>query len=297
MGVPEMGIPEMAAGEEMGDMDCCDTPVTDPPTIDQMADTLIETPDTTKLFFGEVIGSFRQLIKRTCLSEVVRVPENTETSSFVIRRRAFPEYGGRIPDGSSVFSDSMVLTYANGQKYVPAATTNLNYVARMFLAWRGSVRWTIDTSTLNVQSGTDRFNSISPYISRDSSTGRTTRNEALLTPGTPAQNINITTIDDEDFLALRGAYLGNTNVNPILSAEIPFYYNGRFLYTENDPTYVGLVNEPSYIFRAVLPGSGPDTDISLVRLFCSAGEDMNFFYFNGMPPMFYQPSLPNDPGP
>lgn len=296
MGVPEMGVPEMAEGDESKDMDCCDDPVMDPQTIDTMADALIDAPETTKLFFGEVIGSFRQMLKRTCLAEVVRVDDFSTSTVLTIRRRAFPEYGGRLQDAASTFNDSMVLTYGNGLKIVPAGTTYLNYVAQMFLGWRGSIRWTFDTSTLSVSSGSDRFNSISTVISRELVTPRTTVVSELNDDTTPAQNVNVTLLQAEDFMYLQGAYIGNTNVNPIHSVEVPFYTNRRFEFTQAQPSFQAIVEEPAWRFSAVLPGSASDNDISFVRCFCSAGEDLNFFFFNGLPPMFYQPDLPTDPG-
>jgi hypothetical protein len=297
MGVPEMGIPEMAEGDQGADMDCCDDPVMDPPTIDTMADAMIDSPDTTKLFFGEVIGSFRQMMKRTCLSEVVVVDDLPSTTILSITRRAFPEFGGRLPDSTSTFTDSMAITFANGQKYIPAATTYINYVSRMFLGWRGSIRWTFDTSTLNVSSGSDRFNSISTIVARSLSTPRTTTSTALRNGSAPLHNVNFSMIEAEDKMFLDGAFIGNTNVNPIHSVEVPFYSNRRFEFIESSKSFQDIIDEPSFKFNAVLPGSDSDTDVSFVRMFCSAGEDFNLFFFNGMPPLFFQPSIPNDPGP
>jgi hypothetical protein len=137
--------PEMFIGEpemDSGAADCCDDAITDPPTIDQMADTIIDTPDTTKLFFGEVIGSFRQMLKRTVMHEIVRVEEPVGTSLFTMTRGAFPEYGGYIT--TLVTPNSMAYEYNDGTAIIPCNTTYLNYVTRMFAGWRGSVRWTVD---------------------------------------------------------------------------------------------------------------------------------------------------------
>jgi hypothetical protein len=289
-------IPEAGTGDTTEEMDCCDDAIQDPPTIDTMADAIIDTPETTKLFFGEVIGSFRQLLKRTCLSEVVVVNDEATSSVLTIDRRAFPEYGGMLTNGDTAFGNSMVLQYSNGQKVVPTATTPINYLARMFLGWRGSVRWTFDTSTLNVTSGADQFNSISPVISRSDLSSRLTKVLPLRDPTSPLFNAGTTLLDQEDFMFLLGAFVGNTNVNPLTSVEVPFYSNRRFEYTHFDSSFGSFTEGPSYKFQAVLPGSAGDTDISFVRLFCSAGEDFNLFFFNGLPPIFNQPTLPLDPG-
>lgn len=294
MGVPEMGYPEMAEGDQTADMDCCDDPVMDPPTIDTMADAIIDSPDTTKLFFGEVIGSFRQMLKRTCLSEVVRLNDDTKSTISTISRRAFPEFGGRLPNSAPTFAGSVALTYSNGEKYVPAATTYINYISQMFLGWRGSIRWTVDTSTLNVSSGNDRFNSVTTILARDNISVRTSTSTELLGTGVPPQNVNVVMMNNEDSMFVNGGFVGNTNVNPVHSVEVPFYANRRFLLTQNQPSYTAVLDEPCFTFSAVLPGSATDDDVSFVRMFCSAGEDLNFFFFNGLPPMFFQPTLPND---
>lgn len=292
-GVVLMNEPEME--EAGGDDDCCDAPVADPNKVDEMADTLIETPDTTKLFFGEVIGSFRQMIKRTTLSEVVRVPERTDTNYFEIERAAFPSYGGKV--FGSFFADSHVLQYSNGVNVVPCANTYLNYVSRMFLGWRGSVRWTFDTSSLNVSAGDDRYNSLTTTLSRRLSTGRTNKITDLPFGNRPEINIGPDMLRLGKIEALYGAFLGNTNVNPIQSVEVPFYLNKRFIPTMEDISYAETVEQPSVRFSTLLPASRNNSDVSLLKLYCAAGEDLNFFFFNGMPGIFYETELPTDPGP
>jgi hypothetical protein len=294
MGIPEMGVPEMGEGNDSADMDCCDDPVMDPPTIDTMADALIDNSDTTKLFFGEVIGSFRQMIKRTCLSEVVALVDTSTALSALLSRRSFPEYGGRLQDTASVFSNSMVTQYSSGLKYVVTGTTYLNYVAQMFLGWRGSVRWTFDLSTLNTSFGTDAFNSVTAMVNRDTTSGRINQFVTLWTPGESLRNLNIRLLQRGDARALQGAFLGNSKVNPIFSTEVPFYSNQRFLLTQSQPSFAAIVEEPSWGFAVTLPTSTDGTDVTYVPLYCSAGEDMNFFFFNGLPPMFFQPSWPLD---
>jgi hypothetical protein len=294
--LPEMGIPEMADGDPMQDMDCCDNPVVDPPTIDTMADALIDTPDTTKLFFGEVIGSFRQMLKRTVLSEVIPIQELQETSRFLITRTAMPGLGGRLPDSENLFANSQVLTYSNGQKYLPVSTTYINYVTQMFAGWRGSIRWTVDASTLHVAGGDDRYNSVSVLVSRSPLSSRTQKTEQLRDITKPLHNIAISLLEEEQGTALNGLFVGNSNVNPLISAEVPFYSPYRFYPTWLEAGYDRLIEQPSFIIQGVIPQSRSDGDDSFLRMFVSAGEDFNLFYFNGLPPMFYQPSLPLDPG-
>lgn len=295
MGVPEMGRPEMAEGTDSTDMDCCSDQITDPPTIDTMADALIDNSDTTKLFFGEVIGSFRQMIKRTCLSEVVGFSDANTAINAVITRRSFPEYGGRLRNDASFFPKTMAFELANGTNYIVTSTTYLNYVAQMFLGWRGSVRWSFDTSTFNTSFGSDAFNSVSCIVNRDSTTTRINDFIPFWSSGESRKNLNVKLLQFAQADVLQGAFIGNTKVNPIFSVEVPFYSEKRFLLTQSQPAFDEVVEEPSWKFQAVVPISTDDFDVTFLRLFCSAGEDMNFFFFNGLPPIFEQSGFPINP--
>lgn len=294
MGTPEMGVPEMAEGADSTDMDCCSDQITDPPTIDTMADAFMDSTDTTKLFFGEVIGSFRQMIKRTCLSEVHVANDASTAAHLWIRRRSFPEYGGRLRDDALVSPGSMVQVYEDGRKYVITSTTYLNYVAQMFLGWRGSVRWTFDMSAFNTSFGTDAFNSVTAIVSRDSTSPRNSNVTVIREPTQPLKNTAIRFLQRTDARVLQGAVIGNTKVNPILSVEVPFYSDKRFELTQSQPGFDGIVEEPSWDFGVLLPTSTDGTDIVIMPAFCSAGEDLNFFFFNGLPPIFFQPDWPID---
>lgn len=290
--VPEMmNIPEMA-DEAMKDMDCCDDPVNDPPTIDTMADAIIDHPNITKLFYGEAIGSFRQMMKRECLSEVILVPERTETSYFAFERGMIPENGG-IYTGVAA-PNGVPLVFSNGDLVVPAATNFLNYTMMMFAGWRGSVRWTVNTSNLIRSSGADQFNSISCTYSRVARTLRTTTSRNI-NPGL-TNNMICDLIDEDDKETVLGAYLGNSQVNPVQSIEVPFYSNKRFYPCAEFPSFNTFTEYPGWRFSTILPATQADSDLSVLYTYCSAGEDFNLFFYQGLPALYYQPLLPNDPG-
>jgi hypothetical protein len=288
--------PEMYIGEpemDSGDADCCVEAITDPPTIDKIADTIIDTPDTTKLFFGEVIGSFRQMLKRTVLHEIRRVNELPETTLFRMTRGAFPEYGGFITDG--LLQGSMAYEYTDGRKAIICNTTYLNYVARMFAGWRGSIRWTVDTSMLNVSGGTEHYNSVTSQLSRTTSGIRTQQSVSLTDAITENSMIALFNSIYQD--STNGMFLGNTSVNPIQSIEVPFYSNNRFVVTWKDEGLYefGMPVAPSWCLSTVVPGT-EGVNESFLTTYCSAGEDFNLFFFNGMPPIYRQSGFPFDSG-
>jgi hypothetical protein len=258
-----------------------------------MADAMIENSDTTKLFFGEVIGSFRQMLKRQYFAEAVLISEDTAASRVYFTRAAFPEYGGRYND--SDLSTSPVLKYGDGSLYVPNATTMVNYVALAFLGWRGSLRWTFDSSTLNVQGAGDRFNSITYSISRTDDVLRVNDSGALA--AALPNNTIVNCLNEESFDPAMGTYLGNTNVNPIQAVEIPFYSNERFVPAITDIPYDTAYPYPGFKYLVNLPGSNSSSEVSFVKTYVSAGEDFNLFFYQGPPPIYRQPVFPSDPGP
>jgi len=280
-------VPETAEMEK--DMDCCESPVTDPPKIDTMADALVADPDVNKLFFGEVVASFRQLLKRDCLAEIIQVDRPEQPSTFTFSRRAFPEYGGRT--ASAIFSNSMCYPVGT-DNWVPVATTYINYISKMFLGWRGSIRWTIDTSAIIIGTQNEAFGSKSVLFHRQESTPRVNLSSNLgtstLDPGVKSRILN-------NYKATTniGSYLGNNGVNPIVPIEVPFYSNERFFLVNNSKPFFDVVEEPSWngIFTQT-DFSAADYSAQFFYLYCSAGEDFNLFYFSGMPALYKVVSFP-----
>ena len=285
--IPESGVPD--------DGDDQAAPITDPESIDQMAQTNIDTPDTTLVFMGEVIPSFRTLLKRGYRSELRIMSEASSTALYKISRSSFPSYGGFISNQTPV-SGSMVTSFADGRFYNASLTTLLNYLGRSFLGWRGSTRWTVDTSTVNLTSlggdGADFWNSTTFSLSR--------RNNFDLTQtiaesaGPLFSNIPQVFNELDRGIDCYGVYLGNTGVNPIQTIEVPYLQNDRFKYTFVDDNYASPSLGPGWDCSLMIPNSSTVTDTSYLKLYVSTGEDFNFFFFNGMPPVYYEPVFAQD---
>lgn len=292
--VPEsaFNIPEMDMG---ADAECCENVIADPPTIDTMADVLIDTPDTTKLFFGEVIGSFRQLIKRTCLHEVLRVQPSAVMTLFRMQRAMFPETPGYY-NGTSL-TNSMTLSYTDGTTVVPCKMTYIKYVSRLFLGWRGSIRWTVDTSHLNTKGNFYDLNSSTVTLSRAGTGPRVQNYYSLPFDGsTEKHNIGPNILNVVGEQTVFGAFVGNNRVNPLMSIEVPYYSIKRFEYCAEDYDFDLSVPYETWVLSTTMPGKQEGVDDITMTTYCSAGEDLNFFFFNGLPPMYYQANLPYDPG-
>jgi len=115
------------------------------------------------------------------------------------------------------------------------------------------------------------------------------------TIGTAADDVEIRSrvLNNYKATTIVGSYLGNNGVNPIVPVEVPFYSNQRFLPVHNDEVFFDIVEEPSWT------GIMTQTDFGSIlyspqflTLYCSAGEDFNLFYFNGMPALYKVVSFP-----
>jgi hypothetical protein len=289
MSVPESGtVPE--------DVDAADVPVVDPPPIDTMADSNLDVPNTTKVFMGEVIGSFRTMLRRAYRSEIRLVAEADSTAAYKISRSSFPTYGGFVTH-ETIPNGSMVTSFADGRFYNASLTTMLNYLGRSFLGWRGSTRWTIDTSTVNLSSydgngDSDLWNSITYTLARRNSYFN---GQAFVdTSGPLVSNIPQLFNGIDRGMDCNGAYLGNTAVNPIQTIEVPYLQNDRFKYTFLDDKYEDEVEGPGWECSLMIPRSLTAKDTSYLKFYVSAGEDFNFFFFNGMPPVYFEQAYAQD---
>lgn len=280
--IPESGVVEADADDQGGE------PV-DPPPIQSTGDTGIDTPDTTMVFIGETVASFRTLLKRANKTEIFMLPNIPSTTMVDISRSSYPTYGGFVT--STLPNGSMVTTFGDGRKYNPCLTTLLNYLGRAFVGWRGSTRWTIDTSTLHLASqgsevSADHWNSISFALSRANEYTLDTQfaDSTGVLPTNLPQRFN----ERERGADLNGMYLGNTSVNPIQTVEVPYMQNDRFKLTCKDDDYSTTTKGPGWKCTILMPAGLTGTNNSYVRFYVSAGEDFNLFFFNGLPPVYYE---------
>jgi len=284
---PPVSIPESGTVPE-NDNDDQGAPVEDPPPIDTMGDAMLDKPSTTMVFMGETIASFRTLLKRAYKSELRLVTEPTSTALYKISRGSFPTYGGFIT-GQNPRSGSMLTTFLDGRVYNASLTTLMNYLGRAFLGWRGSTRWTVDTSTVHltgqVEGVSDTWNSISFHLARrnDFTLSQQIAMIESVSPPNVAQAFN----EVDRGLDCYGMHIGNTAVNPIQTVEVPYLQNDRFKYTFLDDNYETTTNGPGWDCSFMMPNSS-FFDSSFLKLYVSAGEDFNFFFFNGMPPVYYE---------
>jgi hypothetical protein len=239
-----------------------------------------------KVFFGETISSFRQLLKRYNRHEVLYPFNNEGTPSYTIySRRPYPFYGGYTT--GQVQSDTVPVTVVDGT-YARSWVTLLNYLGVCYGGYRGSIRYFIDASTamrdeshLFVERNTDRNLQI--------------RNNTQFVTDEPFAR------DFYNNLIRVGSHAGSSltthAVNNTISAEIPYYEPYRFTQTKRLPTWGNALAryeiEP-FIIR-IAGRTNTAADIKYLTTWAAAGEDFNLFWYLGPPIYYVEGTMPAPP--
>lgn len=217
-----------------------------------------------KVFFGERVVSFRQLLKRYQLHSIFK--ESSATPGvWSIVNSDFPQYKGYSPNALHVTSTAKKINYVQ--------STLLNYLAPAFLAMRGSIRSKYHMASA-VPGSLQSFS-----VERASPLTAPAVGETF-TPWA-------TTDSDSSFARLnsvtRRAMYGGGAVTapeqqPVLEVEHPYYRNIRFDLTRR------LDNPSAYCKHIVTClKQGTASHLTLTR-YIATGEDFTLVYFQGAPP-------------
>jgi len=112
-----------------------------------MADLGSLTSHTNDVFMGETVRSFRTLLKRFTMSELVNVsiaPTGTDNGAVAIQRPAMP-----IEPGYTRKSDlgtERVTRTVQTKEYAYGFLTPLRFISSGYVGWRGSIRWKVTNS-------------------------------------------------------------------------------------------------------------------------------------------------------
>lgn len=238
------------------------------------------TDYTNHVYFGESIRSFRQLIKRYNLHEVLTFPGTWEEGDKIrcrYRRYMVPHEPGYTSDNNN----TSAVTF-NGFYYY-AQMTLLKYLIFGFGGWRGGTRWLIDSSTVDGRSQVIATRS-------DEFLGLVSDAERILLNGTgtaaTVTNLGRAHNDLDKFNGQNGCHVTNSEVNPVASFEVPYYSQFRFTPAKQRVrSGVGTFNFGTPTFSVNFTGKVNHDDF--LTSWVAAAEDFNCFFFLGAP-IFYQ---------
>jgi hypothetical protein len=240
-----------------------------------------------KVFTGEVVKSFRPLLKRYSLHSMLNATFNSDRRVLYGRRTAFPFLRGNVANAVHTTAAATPYNYCN--------TMLLHWVTLAFSGYRGSIRWKICPMSFMANDSLPITQVQREFSPRYYQNGRT----AVFTPITESQMAFQGALDaslslpatNKPLGGARGMVLTNGYVNPNTEFEVPFYSDDRFVpgkredYTNSFDTY--LLN--TFDYKIFMRGNNE----TYINAFCAAGEDFQVYFWTGLPPLYYNPSPPS----
>jgi hypothetical protein len=271
---------------------------TDEPNAPQQSQTTIvglppvDDANLNKVFFGESIVSLRPLLKRFALWN--RIPKvGTGTRIISVRYPMFPYFRGNVVGAVDSTLAATSYNYCN--------TLLLHWVRSAFQGWRGTIRYklvntgygatendymAVQRAPLSVGDPTYAYDAtIYPVHSSLSSA----RADAV-------QQFEALTATLPKYTTLLPGNLGmamtNINTNACLEFELPYYSNNRFTPGKTDYTTGPQTFEAPWDYRSTHSYSTAQTGSINVDVYTAGGEDLQFYFFTGLPRMYYESTIP-----
>jgi hypothetical protein len=262
----------------------------------QHADTLADMSSligpTNLVYFGETIRSFRALLRRYCMVELAAFKrDGTTGNAIALQRKAFPIEPGFT--SKSNLAPERVTRTVGGKEYAYGYLTPLRFISAGFVGWRGSIRWKVTSSNICCGSLLAPF-TVTRYSGCSPANIAATTGDKTTNAGIQSYFVGF----DEVTNMQEGAQLVSPTVEPIVSFEVPFYSQLRFLPSRSLTTFAADYGDPltskspcwKMGYELNPPVNGGDL-ISQHQLYCAAGEDFSLGMFVGAP-IVYIESIP-----
>lgn len=248
-----------------------------------------------KVSMGEAVRSFRTLIRRSALNEVIVVPTDTTNhlGYFWTRRTRYP-----VPPGYCVggFQQARNVDDTANVSYNWSILHLISYLAPCFAGARGSVMWHLNA--INMSGG---FNTPTPIrVVRSpqfASTGGGLITQATKTGANDARFYAVNCEHEET-----GAALTTTTTNQGLSVSIPNQTPALFQSCTWDAMTKGasteaIIDDSDYFTTEAIyyPSQGQTTRAAYIERYCAAGTDFTFVNFINVPLWYSYAATPSAP--
>jgi len=214
------------------------------------------TDDIYSVVFGEVITSFRQLLKRYEYHSPVAIT-GVALYNFRVTQNQFPSYRNRI-----------------GVR--PCNTTLVNWLTPAYTTRRGGMRWNLIPDSALAPPLLRAYNDFlaSEYqVVSDSSDIRTATGVTLAR----AYMLRRQTVASGEYTTTRD--------NPVLEIEVPFYTNRRFYTAKSSNMDTDTTVCPLYFSYGAFVNSAANTWFGW-NTYVAAAEDFSLSLFTGCPPCY-----------
>lgn len=211
-------------------------------------------------YHGEIIGSFRALLKRYVAYMRV-VPSASTYLSWTVEHYMYPLSRGLL-----------LGNVPNPGENTRVAFTWINYIMRSFAAHKGGMRWKVMAhdiaGTLSVGNN--------PIITAN---GFSNSYAVTITNSVD----NTTFIRNFGLCGNSGMVLSNLTVNPLVEVEIPFQCQYKLVPKSKDMYYQSL--HSAGIRAVVMRSSTATSSTSSMMFYVAAAEDFSVHYFTGWAPL------------
>lgn len=272
------------SGEEESDL-----PNTSEPSAPMQMESMKLGPDTTqhdlmnKVYTGECITSFRQMLKRYNLHTTIGF-QTTDEETIQLRSCMFPFLRGNVSGAINTTGAAASYNYCN--------TVLLHWVTNCYSGWRGSIRYKLIPKHLRNSSGSlnraavERTNELSGYQLRSQASVDLSVPSAAGWSSVVANTAGLPAPGKPPF-GYQGMALQTEVVNDCLEFEVPFYAVERF-HPGKQENWTTITNVP--FFDLTIDGEGSlNTGFDL---YCATGEDFQTYFWTGCPPMYFEASPP-----
>lgn len=236
----------------------------------------MQTDLLNKVYAGEAITSFRQMLKRYDYFRTIPHRSSVGLKEITYSQAMYPFYPGYVPGAVDRTAAEIAYNYCS--------MTLWHWTAMCFAGVRGGMRYKFvldgfdsDNSMLTSMTSVKRLNGQVPYDR--SATDRPTP----------------VTLSEANYFASLNVERGETglnltfgNVNPANEVEIPFYSRFRFYPHRQLDWTTGT--QPVGGFRTKINAIGSDR--SQTNIYSATAEDFSLFFWICPPPLLFNTTLP-----
>lgn len=250
----------------------------------------------SSVYFGEAIKSFRTLLKRYTLHEVVGI-NDVGFKNLAGTRCIYPYHRGNVPNAVHI---SKAGTTADPYNY--CSTTLFHWVAAAHSGFRGGMRYKIiprgdrDVSSPSIIE-VERMNfrqGAMYYLNLFNNEFYTTVSKAA-SAAIIGFDKRLAPYTRQSLLGPLGMHRISSDINPTCEFEVPYYSNQRFFpgksadYTSDFLTSSRHLNVPGWRFHIFHKGN----TTSIFEIYCATAEDFTPYFFTGLPPIYYEQNPPS----
>jgi hypothetical protein len=241
-------------------------------------------PNTSKVWTGESITSFRTMLKRYSVWTTLADPgtRNVLTGRF----NRFPYYRGAYTNAADRAFDDSEYSYCN--------TLLLHWVRLAYMGSRGSIRYKIIPRGIR---GLE-VNQMSVSLATNDGPAYQHQRTTIVAESLVSSRKKIMYNDiggvlpaNQTLLGTLGASVTTGGVNPTLEFEVPYYHSSRFEPGRVENYVASKFMSTPWNYR-IESGSAAVTGSAVYDIYVAAGEDFQCYWFVGLPKFYYEPVPP-----